>query len=60
MNIRCPKCQAESEGEATRIYFFYDCKCFKCGFDFCYDEPIGEYYDMKGNEIKEPSDEKKE
>ena len=59
MEIICPICGEECEGEAPREKRPYQlhCEC-ECGFEFCYDDNRSEYYDMDGNVIasyKEPS-----
>ncbi len=50
MNIKCPKCGLECDGEAPNKPWFYHCEC-DCGFEFCYNDYSDTYYDVNGNEI---------
>ena len=52
MEIECPKCGINCEGEAPNKPWFFHCEC-ECGYNFCYDDYRSEYYDMNGNVIKE-------
>jgi len=52
MEITCPKCGLECEGEAPREKrpYFLHCEC-ECGFEFAYDTYREEYYNLKGDKI---------
>ena len=50
--MRCPKCNAECDGEAPKDKrpYWLCCEC-ECGFEFCYDRYREEYYTMTGDII---------
>ena len=52
MEIKCPKCGQECEGESVKVPWFLECEC-ECGFIFSYDDYRSEYFDNDGNIIKE-------
>ena len=50
MEIECPKCGLECEGEVPNHIGFYHCEC-ECGLEFCYDEFRGEYFTIGGDTL---------
>ena len=52
MNIFCPKCGRECEGENVSGHIGYDNYECECGLEFVYDDNRSEYWDMNGNVIK--------
>jgi len=51
MEIKCPKCELECEGESVDQSWIFECEC-ECGCNFSYDDYRNEYYDEKGNILK--------
>lgn len=50
----CPKCSSDDIMNDTPNHVgFYSCECSECGFEFCYDDFRSEYFDVKGDKIKE-------